>query len=154
MRRKDREVKDIDKINMIIKNAHCCRVGFYDDGDIYIVPLNFGYDEKNRIFYFHSAKEGRKIALMSKCHEVGFELDINYQLVEGNTACQYSAHFQSIIGNGRISIVENNREKEKGLKCIMEHITHKNDFDFNELMFNSVCVFKLEVNELSCKEHL
>ena len=45
MRRKDREVTDPERIDAIIA-LHCCRLGFYDNGEIYIVPLDFGYDEK------------------------------------------------------------------------------------------------------------
>lgn len=63
MRRKDREVTDPERIDAIIRACHCCRLGFYDNGEVYIVPLDFGYDEKEgkRTFYFHGAKEGRKM---------------------------------------------------------------------------------------------
>ena len=39
MRRNDREVTDIAKISDIISKCHCCRLGFYDAGKVYIVPL-------------------------------------------------------------------------------------------------------------------
>lgn len=63
MRRKDREVTDPERIDAIIRACHCCRLGFYDNGEVYIVPLDFGYDEKEgkRTFYFHGAKEGRRM---------------------------------------------------------------------------------------------
>ena len=35
----------------------------------------------------------------------------------------------------------------------MKHNTGKTEWQFNEKMVNSVCVFKLEVEELACKEH-
>ena len=68
MRRKDREVTDAGKIREAIEASHCCRLGFYDEGEVYIVPMNFGYteEEEKRIFYFHSAKEGRKVDLISR----------------------------------------------------------------------------------------
>jgi nitroimidazol reductase NimA-like FMN-containing flavoprotein (pyridoxamine 5'-phosphate oxidase superfamily) len=156
MRRKDREIMNNEKINEIISNCHCCRLGFYDDGEIYIVPLNFGYSEKdgNRTFYFHGAKEGRKIDLISKTHSVGFELDTNYKLNEGEIACQYSARFQSIIGTGYTSFIEDPVEKKAALQAIMLHNTAKDSWNFSDVMLNSVCVFKLEVKKLSCKEYL
>ena len=57
MRRKDREVTDSMKIENIISRCTCCRIGFHDDGEVYIVPLNFGYETKGDayIFYFHNA---------------------------------------------------------------------------------------------------
>ena len=68
MRRKDREVTDFMQIENIISRCTCCRIGFYDDGEVYIVPLNFGYEAKGDtyILYFHAAKEGRKIDLIKK----------------------------------------------------------------------------------------
>ena len=47
MRRKDREVTDSQKIREIILSCRCCRLGFYDNGEVYIVPLDFGYYENN-----------------------------------------------------------------------------------------------------------
>ncbi len=138
MRRKDREVTDREKIDEIISNCHCCRLGFYDEGEVYIVPLNFGYAEKDgkRTFYFHGAREGRKIDLISKTHSAGFELDTNYELHEGDAACEYSARFMSAIGTGLVEFVG------------------KESWDFSDSMLDSVCVFKLEVKTISCKEHL
>lgn len=46
MRRKDREVTDAGKIREAIEASHCCRLGFYDEGEVYIVPMNFGYTEE------------------------------------------------------------------------------------------------------------
>ena len=43
MRRKDREITDEAKIDEIISRCNCCRIGFNDSGEVYIVPLNFGY---------------------------------------------------------------------------------------------------------------
>ena len=66
MRRKDREVTDPVKIREIITACNCCRLGFRDGGRAYIVPMDFGFAETDGrwTFYFHSAKEGRKIDLL------------------------------------------------------------------------------------------
>jgi len=118
MRQKNREITDNNKINEIILSCSCCRLGFNDNGKVYIVPLNFGYVEQNkkRIFYFHSAKEGRKIDLISKKMSAGFELDTNYKLNEATTACGYSSRFQSIIGLGIVVFVSDFEEKEQHCK--------------------------------------
>lgn len=156
MRRKDREVTDNEIIREYISKCYCCRLGFYDDGEVYIIPLNFGYleNEDKRTFYFHGAKEGRKIDLISKSPSVGFELDTHYKLHEGETACNYSARFRSIIGTGNMSFVEDSAEKETALQAIMMQNTGRDDWSFTDAMLNSVCIFKLEVTKISCKEHL
>ncbi|MCH5200754.1 MAG: pyridoxamine 5'-phosphate oxidase family protein [Oscillospiraceae bacterium] len=159
MRRKDREVTDPQKIADIISRCTCCRIGFNDDGEVYIVPLNFGYAVKDNTytFYFHGAKEGRKIDLISKNPEVGFEMDTDFAVYthgRSETACDYTARFQSIIGNGIVSMVSEPEEKKLGLSLLMEHSAGKHDWTFDDKLFNAVAVFKLEVTKLSCKEHL
>lgn len=155
MRRLDREVTDLEKIKNIIESCYCCRLGFNDNGNVYIVPLNFGYEEieGKRIFYFHGAAEGRKIELIKRGNSVGFELDTNYKLNEAEEACEYSARFQSVIGTGKVSLIEDIDEKIHGLNAIMFHNTGKNDWNYPTSVLNKMAVFKLEVIELSCKEH-
>lgn len=130
-------------------------MGFYDGEEVYIVPLNFGYElvDGQIILYFHSAAEGRKIELISRTKTVGFEMDTDYKLKEGKTACAYSASFKSIIGSGKASFVEDAAEKEKALQAIMYHSTKKRDLLFNDKMVSGVCIFKVAVTELSCKFH-
>ena len=158
MRRKDREVLDETKIDEFIKNCDCCRIGFYDkeNNEVYIVPLNFGYSnvDNKKVFYFHGAKEGRKIELISKTKKVSFEMDSNHELIIGKMACNYSERYQSVMGTGLISFVEDKDEKIAALNEIMFQSTGKKDWDFPEPMFNGVAVFMIEVISLSCKEHL
>ena len=155
MRRKDREVTDSTRIVDMISRCTCCRIGFCDDREVYIVPLSFGYkmEDDTYTLYFHGAKEGRKIALIQKNPNVGFEMDTNYALNEADIACGYSARFQSIIGNGIVSIVSELEEKKLGLSLLMEHNTGKREWNFDEKMLNSATVFKLVVSKMSCKEH-
>ena len=152
MRRADREVTDQKKIAEVIERCHCCRLGFCDKGEVYILPLNFGYEEG--VFYFHGAREGRKIDLIADSPMVGFELDTDYELHEAETACKHSARFSSVIGTGRVSFVEDAAEKEAALRSIMRHSTGKDEWTFTEDSLNSVRVFRLDVGKHSCKEHL
>lgn len=155
MRRTDREVTDPNIIRDIIAACQCCRLGFCDRGEVYILPLHFGFIEQNGsyVFYFHGANEGRKIQLIQQAPAVGFEMDTAMQIHEGRVACEYSASYQSVIGNGRVSFVTDGAEKRAGLCAIMRHITGKADWAFAEASLNAVTVFKLEVDKLSCKVH-
>ncbi len=158
MRRADREITDINEITEVIKSCTCCRLGFNDDGEVYIIPLNFGFELKDAkfTFYFHGAKEGRKIGLIEKSPQVGFELDTNhrvYSLNDDGTACNYTASYKSVIGTGKVSMVHDYEEKMHGLSLLMVQSTGKRDWAFDKNMLDSVVVFKLEVYKVSCKEH-
>lgn len=155
MRRRDREVNDDIRIDEIISQAKICRLGFYDEGEVYIVPLNYGYirDMEQFTLYFHSAKSGRKIDLIKNCESVGFELDTGFTLMEGEVACDYSAYYASIIGNGKMSIVEDVDEKVAALQLIMSNYTGRDDWEYSEESLRRVAIMKMEVTKFSCKEH-
>lgn len=52
MRRKDREITDIDKIETIITSARYMHLGMFDGEFPYIVPLHYGYQmEKGSKIY-------------------------------------------------------------------------------------------------------
>jgi len=153
MRRKDREITDSKIIKEFIDREQIIRIAFYDDGDIYIVPVNYGYvcDDGKHTFYFHGAKEGRKYELTKSAPNVGFEIDGNYKLIESDFACGYSANFQSVIGTGKLSLVNTNEEKIIGLNSLMKQTTGKDIWSYSDDMLDEAAVFKLSVDKMSCK---
>ncbi|MBP3799300.1 MAG: pyridoxamine 5'-phosphate oxidase family protein [Ruminococcus sp.] len=153
MRRKDREITDSAAIESFIAKEQIIRVAFYDEGEIYIVPLNYGYINENGkySFYFHGAKAGRKYGLAKASPKVGFEIDGNYQLLEADKACDYSARFESVIGTGTLTLVEDREEKVKGLDALMAQTSRKGGWEYNDAMLNAVAVFRLDVDKLTCK---
>lgn len=153
MRRSDREITDRREIEAFIAREQIIRIAFSDEGDIYIVPVNYGYILENGkyTFYFHGAKAGRKYELSQKKPDVGFEIDGKYDLIEGEIACEFSAAFQSVIGTGQLSLVEQREDKIKGLNAIMRQVSKRAEWQYEEKMLEAVAVFRLDVKKLSCK---
>ena len=60
------------------------------------------------------------------------------------------------INNGVLprKLVEDEEEKIHGLNALMKQSTGKDDWTFEPKMVNAVCVFKLIVKTMTCKEHL
>lgn len=154
MRRSDREISDKKEIERLIAQEQILRIAFYDDGDIYIVPVNYGYlyEDEQLSFYFHGACAGRKYGLSKANPVVGFEIDGNYKLLEGETACEYSAAFQSVTGTGVLQLLDGGEEKKIGLNALMRQLTGKDDWEYTEKMLEGAAVFKLEVQKISCKK--
>ena len=154
MRRKDREVTDINDLLSIVEECRICHLGLIDDKGMYIVPLNYGYEYINQRLnlYFHSAHVGRKIDAIINNPNVCIEMDCDHRLIEGEKACDYSFGFKSIIGNGKASIVSDYNEKLKGLSLLMKHETQR-EFEFDEKMVNQVSVIKVDVTEFTGKYH-
>jgi nitroimidazol reductase NimA-like FMN-containing flavoprotein (pyridoxamine 5'-phosphate oxidase superfamily) len=156
MRRADREVTDPTQIRDIIQACVCCRLGLNDAGQTYIVPLSFGWQERQGRYtlYFHCAAEGRKLDILRREPTVSFEMDTGYRVNEAENACGYSCAFQSVMGTGRVTVVQEMAEKRQGLALLMEHTTGRTGWDFSENACRGVCVLRLDVEELSGKEHL
>ena len=155
MRRKDREITDIDEKLKIIAKCKICRIGLSENNYPYIVPLNYGfsYDDGKLTLYFHSAAEGKKIDIIQKNNNVCFEIDCDSKLIEGEAPCDYSYEFKSIIGFGKIIILETKDEKINGLNYLMKHQTGKDiKYDFNENNLKNIIVLKLLVEEFTGKQ--
>ena len=104
MRRNEREIKGRKDIDDIIKRCRVCHLAMCDDGQPYIVPLNFGYD--GGFLYFHAAPEGRKIDIIKRNNRVGFEFDILHDIVTAEQACKWGAKYESVMGSGTAEIVD------------------------------------------------
>ena len=153
MRRKDREVTNKTAIEEFVAGEQILRIAFYDEGDLYIVPVNYGYiyDNDQYSFFFHGAKAGRKYELTKSNPLVGFEIDGKYRLLEGEAACDYSAAFQSVTGTGILRLIESDEEKKIGLNALMKQSTKKNGWSYDEKMLHGTAVFRLDVQKMSCK---
>lgn len=155
MRRPKRQVTDRKEIRKIIEECSVCRIGLNDKGKVYMVPMNFGYEYQGDtlVFYFHSAKVGRKIEVLKESPEVGIELDCRHGLMAAEKPCGHSYYFASLIGNGTAYIEEDAKEKLRALQIIMEHQTGRTFDDFEEKWVNAVAIVRVEVTEYTCKYH-
>ena len=151
MRRVNREIKDLNEIKKIVDGCKVLRIATKDKEGLYVVPLNFGYSCENGkfTFYFHSAKEGRKIDAFKADEQVAFEMDCEHKLVVAEKACGYSYKFASVIGTGTITFLEG-KEKLNALSILMKHQTGK-DFTFDEKMAKGVTVCSLIAEKLTAK---
>lgn len=152
MRRRDREITDMEEMRYVLDACKVIHVGLHDQDDIYILPMNYGYtlEEGQLTFYLHGGMQGKKLDLIRKCSNAAFEMDCDHQLIEGRIACQYGYGYASIMGKGTIEIVEDPQEKIKALTNLMECQTGKG-FEFNERLVSIVTVMKFTVSEFTGK---
>lgn len=160
MRRRDREVVDPTRIEEIIAESAVLRLGLNDDGEVYVVPVNFGAEiiDGRRVFYFHSARSGRKLDVIRRNPRVGFELDAGFELVEGPTPCAFSARYRSVVGVAVATELADVDEKRRGLTAIMNQATSGGGGDgrawrFDDAQLDAVAVVRLDVERLTCKEN-
>jgi len=152
MRRKDREITDVMEVESIISQCDVCRVAFASNNLPYIVTMNFGYiGGDHRCFYFHCAKEGRKLEMMRKNNFVCFELDTDHELYEGENGCDWGMKFSSVVGYGRICVVEERESRISGLDCIMAHYSDRKDFSYDARVLGNTTILRLDIEEMTGK---
>jgi uncharacterized protein len=148
MRKKEREIKDGDEIDGIIRRCRVCHLAMCDEDQPYVVPLNFGYD--GSFLYFHAAPEGRKIDIIRRNNKVCFEFDILHDIVTAQRACDWGAKYESVMGSGTAEIVDDLDAKKEALEWIMRQYGSyvKN---FSEEILKKTLVLRVRILEISGK---
>ena len=108
-------------------------------------------DDGSFTFYFHGAQAGRKYELSQQTPTVGFEIDGGYRPVAGDTACAFTAEFQSVIGTGVLRLLSDRQEKIAGLNAVMRQLSGRDGWDYPDAMVDSTAVYCLQAKTLSCK---
>ncbi len=149
MRQAKREITEISEIVAILDRCDTCRLGLADDGQPYIVPMNFGYEMSGErlTLYFHCATAGRKLEIIGRNPRACFEMDCSHQLRTGEQACQYSMNFESIIGSGRIEIVPDAQGRENGLNSLMNQYSGRANWSFDPAALAKTVVLRLTADE-------
>jgi nitroimidazol reductase NimA-like FMN-containing flavoprotein (pyridoxamine 5'-phosphate oxidase superfamily) len=153
MRRKDREITDPLEIIKVIEKCDVCRIGLSDGGVPYVVPLNFGYDYigGKLTLYFHGAREGRKHDIIQRNPVACFEMDCSHKLITADLPEKYTMEYESVMGNGRISLCTEKAEKVHALTRLMKTYAKGRSFEFSDHVVDSVGVFKLDVSDFTGK---
>lgn len=148
MRRSEKEVKEKSEIEAIIRQSIVCRLAMSENNRPYLVPLNFGY--RDNVLYFHGAGEGKKIDILKNNPNVCFEFDIGAATVQAEDACFWGMKFQSVIGFGKASFIEDEKEKENALTVIMGQYSDA-AYTFDENFIRATTVIKVEIGSMTGK---
>lgn len=151
MRRNDRAMSEKGDIIALINKCDALRLGFADEGEAYIVPLSFGFEEHDGefIFYVHGAKDGRRHSLAQSNARVCVELDLCLGYVELSKGA-LTADYKSFIGYGEICTVTGD-EAAHGLELICRHCGF-DTMPCAQTVVDATCVEKIVVREYTAKQ--
>jgi nitroimidazol reductase NimA-like FMN-containing flavoprotein (pyridoxamine 5'-phosphate oxidase superfamily) len=149
MRRKDKQIGDPAVIEAIIRRSLVCRLAMADDGQPYVIPISFGY--QNRCLYFHSAAEGKKIEILRRNPRVCFEFDVDLSLKKSDRPCRWGMKFKSVVGVGAARFVEEADEKRRALAVILAQYSSER-FAFSDAEVDGVTVFCVKIEEITGKQ--
>ena len=150
MRRKDKEITDKQMMEKILDEAQVIRIAMVDNGEPYLVAMNFAYTDG--VLYMHSAREGRKIDILKKNSKVAFQADTGVELLIENEACGCSTRYMSVFGTGKVFLIENKAGKTDALDAIMKKHTGRDGFAYPEKVFDRTLAIKVEIESMTGKK--
>lgn len=152
MTRREREVTDPKEQKRILDTCKIVHLGLVDKGMPYIVPMNYGYEFEGDklVLYMHCGKVGYKLDVIRENPVCCFEMECNVLPFPGDVACQYGTAYESLMGRGKASIIEDVEEIKRDLSIFMKCQTGK-DFEFNDKMVSAVYIIKIQVDEYTAK---
>ena len=152
MTKRERQITDENQIRAILDKGKVLHLGLAVDNMPYVVPMNYGYTQKNGklVIYLHSALQGKKLDMIQSNPNVFFEIDCDLQPFEGEKPCQYGVAYSCVMGRGTARIVEDVEEKKRAMSILMKTQTGK-DFSFNDALVSIVAVIRIDVEQYTAK---
>lgn len=154
MRRKDREVSDINEILRIMRDCDDMVLAFNDEPSPYILAVNFGVSENDGeiTLYIHGAIEGKKYDYLKDGAAVSFQMSANHKLIMDKDRGYCTMNYESIIGRGEVYELHEYDEKEAALEVLVQkyHIPSEK-FIYARAAIPRTRVFKICVKDLTCK---
>ena len=154
MRRKDREVHDLNEKFDILSRCDTVRIGIMGEKHPYIVPVSFGAEmvDEKPVIYFHCAREGLKLDLLKADPHVCVEGDIFIKTEP--TDHGITTRYESVIGFGTFEIVTDMDEIIHGLKVLTDHYGYF-DYPLNRCRgLEHLYVGKITLDEITGKRNV
>jgi len=150
MRRADKQITDPEVLNEILNQSHVCRLGLVDNGEAYIVPVNFAHSDGT--IYIHSAPKGRKMEIIKKCKQLNFEMELDYSIIKSEISCGWTEKYRSVMGSGTIEIVTDPISKKAGLDLIMRKYGADMELNYDENILSRMIILKLTIESVTGKQ--
>lgn len=119
-RGQNRATYDVEKINLILDAGFIGYVNYVYEGKAISIPMGYGRDG-NKI-YLHGSNANRMLTSLLKTKEISMTVMHLDGLVLARSGLHHSVNYRSATLFGSVRKLEDDQEKENGLKCFMEHM--------------------------------
>ena len=111
---------DRETIHQILDEALICHVGFVENNQPYVMPINFA--RIGDAILLHGAQSSRLLKYIEAGHPVCVEVALVDGLVLARSAFNHSVNYRSVVVFGTGRVVDNNKDKMAALEAITEHL--------------------------------
>ena len=154
MRRSERAILRREDILRVLDSCAVMHLGLCREGQAYVVPLNFGWEEiDGQLFiYFHGAGTGKKQDWIAGGANCFVTFTGGSVIVPGPIACDWSAAFASVMVSGFVCPLDDITRKLHGLDLIMRHCGHEGQTHYSSSSLQATLVYQIEALEVTGKQ--
>ena len=156
-RRSDRTVKDEAWLKAMLHKAPYGTLGTEWQGQPYVKPTLFVYDESPNAIYFHGATEGHTRTNLSANPLTCFCVCEMGRLLPADTAMQFGMEYASLVAFGKTRIVFDPEEARRALQLLLDKYfpQFKPGENYREITpeeLNITLVYRLDIERWSGKQ--
>jgi len=118
MRRKEKAIESKEEMIAILEKSKYITIAMCEDNVPYLVTLSHGYDKEKNCIYFHCAREGKKVNILTKNNMVWGQAIEDHGYVEG--ACDHL--YATIQFKGQVTFIEDTKEKRHALEIMIHSL--------------------------------
>ena len=151
VRRREREITDIDEMRMVLKNTKYVTVAFCMNNEPYLVALNHGYDQAHNCIYFHCAPEGKKLVYAEANPNVWGQAILDFGVTE---ECDYA--YTSVHFSGKLSLITDLSEKHLAMEILVRQVSINPESKLAKIKpekLASTTMGKINITYMSGKKH-
>ena len=117
--RRPESIRDDEWIRALLLRGEIARLAHLSGDQPFISPTNYWFDEENHQLVFHSSLAGRRRANLEENPKVCVEVSEVGRLLPSNSGAECSQQFRSVLVFGKVTFLEDNEEKLRGLNGIL-----------------------------------
>ena len=151
VRRKDREITNIDELKRILKTTKYVTIALCMDNEPYLVSLSHGYDEKRNCIYFHCASEGKKLVYAKSNNKVWGQVVQDYGVTD---ECDYA--YKSVHFSGRFFMVDDLSEKQHAIEVMVRQLSPNPEAKLSKIKpekLATTAMGRIDIDSMTGKQH-
>ncbi len=118
IRRKEKAIESKEEMIAILEKSKYITIAMCQDNVPYLVTLSHGYDREKNCIYFHCAREGKKVDILSKHNTIWGQAIEDHGYTEG--ACDHLYATTQFKGN--VTFIEDVKDKERALGIMINSL--------------------------------
>jgi nitroimidazol reductase NimA-like FMN-containing flavoprotein (pyridoxamine 5'-phosphate oxidase superfamily) len=150
--------RDDEWIRAFLREARVGHIASSRDGQPFLTPSTFWFDEQNHQIIFHSNIAGRIRSNIDNNPRVCLEVSELGKMLPSNVALEFSLQYRSVVVFGTVHLVSDPQEARRLLYSLIKKyfplLSPAKDFrEITEKELRSTSVYAIQIEEWSGKEN-